>query len=125
MSEFLFVYGTLRRGGANHACLATSPFVGAATTVPPCALYVDDYPYLNPDVPTGPVVGEVYEVTPELLLRLDAFEGVPILYQRARLAVDVGGSGRVDAWVYIRADDTGALVEDGDFLQNDCQPSVE
>lgn len=115
MSEFLFVYGTLRRGGTNHRWLASAPYVGPAVTVAWCGLYVDDYPYLNPNHPVGPVAGEVFKVSHAMLKRLDEFEGVPLLYSRDRLAVLVEGLGALDAWTYVRAARSGRLLEHGDF----------
>jgi gamma-glutamylcyclotransferase (GGCT)/AIG2-like uncharacterized protein YtfP len=84
-STLLFVYGTLKRGGANHRQLAGQNFVGPAQTAPGFRLYdLGDYPGMiaESDDRTG-VAGELWSVDPACLARLDIFEGVPEgLYRR-------------------------------------------
>jgi gamma-glutamylaminecyclotransferase len=74
----LFVYGTLKRGGANHHFLDGQRFVGEARTAPGFRLYdLGGYPGLvaRPDDHDG-VVGEIWSVDPAALVRLDALEGL-------------------------------------------------
>lgn len=88
--ERLFVYGTLMRGGANHALLAGARFRGAARTAPGFAL-VDLGAY--PGMVRGgaaAVAGELFGVDGALLGRLDRFEGHPHLFHRARVALADG-----------------------------------
>ena len=85
MSELLFVYGTLKRGGRNQRQMAGLAFVGPARTQPGFRLYdVGGYPGLvaEPDERNG-VSGEVWSVDAAGLARLDRFEGVAEgLYRR-------------------------------------------
>lgn len=86
MSTLLFVYGTLKRGGMNHAQLASEKFVAPAQTRPGYRLYdVGGFPGLVPDATAPyPIAGELWEVSDTALARLDRFEGVAEnLYTRA------------------------------------------
>lgn len=92
----LFVYGTLRDGGRNARMLAGCAFVRAATT--PGTLYDigGEYPAL---MLYGelPVRGEIWRCPADLLLRLDAFEGVDDgLFRRVGLEVD-----GIPCWTYV------------------------
>lgn len=86
----LFVYGTLKSGCRNHHELAGQTHLGAARTAAGHRLYsLGEYPGLvvAPGHPDG-VQGEVWDVTPAALARLDVFEGVPEgLYRRDRVAL--------------------------------------
>src|SRR5689334_13053835 len=79
----LFVYGSLRSGQENHDRLRGARFLGAAAT--PSGRYhltlLDEYLALI-EGPGPSVKGELYEVTAELLIELDAFEEVPQRYYR-------------------------------------------
>ena len=90
----IFVYGTLRRGGANHARLAGARFVGEGVTAARHALFVGDFPYLA----TGPAVhrvrGEVYAVDAGLLAALDRLEGHPTWYERRPVAIVLDAAAR-------------------------------
>ena len=84
----MFVYGTLKRGGSNHACLAGQAFVGDARTAPGFRLYeLDGYPGMVPEAgDRDGVFGEVWEVDAVCLSHLDALEGVGEgLYLRTRV----------------------------------------
>jgi gamma-glutamylaminecyclotransferase len=74
----VFVYGTLKRGGANHAHLAGQTFVATARTTAGLTLYsLGEYPGLVA-VPsdTDGVTGELWAVDAACLARLDILEGV-------------------------------------------------
>lgn len=74
----LFVYGTLKRGGENHALLAAQQFLGTARTAPGFTLYsLGNYPGLIalPGDQSG-VEGELWRVNPECLARIDDLEGL-------------------------------------------------
>ncbi len=116
----LFVYGTLKRGGANHGWLDGQTFLGPARTGPGVTLYsLGEYPGLvaEPSDREG-VVGELWAVDAACLARLDAFEGVPEkLYAReaVRLAETPPGLSAADAaraqlYRYLRKVDPGARV---------------
>lgn len=83
----LFVYGTLKRGQRNHGLLRVARFLGEAVTVPLYTLLdLGPFPGMIPGGTTA-VHGELYEVEPELLARLDRHEGVPRLYVRTCVAI--------------------------------------
>ena len=76
-STLVGVYGTLKRGHANHgAFLAGSPLVRAGAVRIPFRLFGnEEYPMLVPADEVHPVVVEAYRVDAGTVLRLDAFEG--------------------------------------------------
>ena len=80
--QYLFIYGTLKRGERNHQLLAGESFVGEAITEPHYRLYdCGAHPALVEDEATGQAVrGEVYLVGVETLRRLDVLEDAPRLY---------------------------------------------
>lgn len=71
------VYGTLKRGHANHsAFLAGTPLVRAGPVRIPFRLFGnEEYPMLVPTPEVHPVVVEIYRVDAVTVSRLDAFEG--------------------------------------------------
>lgn len=107
----LFVYGTLQRGESNHEQLAGAKFVQRASTDPEFELVdLGGYPALLEDGNTA-VRGELYQVEPERLAALDAFEEVPVLY--VRRSIRVGGQ-LAEAYVMRRAQAAAApRIEDG------------
>jgi gamma-glutamylaminecyclotransferase len=109
----LFVYGTLLRGEPNHPQLSEASFVRSSRTQPRYELVdLGGYPALLEDGSTA-ISGEVYDVDPELLTRLDEFEEVPELYERRPIhLVD----GAVDAYVMARDRAIGASkIKDGSW----------
>src|SRR5579863_6153971 len=86
----LFVYGSLLRGEANHRLLETAEFVGPAGTPPEYRL-VDLGPYPGLVAAGGTaVLGEVYQVPPGLIPRLDRLEDHPDVYVRSDIRLDDG-----------------------------------
>lgn len=89
-TALVFVYGTLKRGGANAHHLAGQRFVGDTRTEPAYRLHLlpEGYPGLV-EASAGDgcaVEGELWEVDGPCLAHLDALEGTAEgLYRRARV----------------------------------------
>lgn len=102
-SCLLFVYGSLKRGRANHHELAGAEYVQAACTAPRFALrLIGGYPALVPG--SRPVSGELFRVPASALPALDEFEGPA--YVREEIELD--GGGRAEAYLS-RIPNAGAL----------------
>ncbi len=103
--QFVFVYGTLRRGGSDHFRTAGAEFVSSGTI---CGrMYqIDWYPGLVLDPKGDEIRGEVYSVGSELLSALDAFEGLSVgktegsEYRRVQTTVMKQDSQTLSAWVW-------------------------
>ena len=104
-NEFLFAYGSLKKGFDNHKLLQKyTKRVGKASTVSKFAMYEDDfgnYPYLVKE-PITKVIGELYKIRrKELLDKIDEFEGAPEYYKRKKIKVKTHKGVHL-AFVYIR-----------------------
>ncbi len=97
----LFVYGTLKRGGRNHALLAGQEFLGLARTAPRYRLFGRrSYPCLIEDSNGYAVEGELWRIGEAALPGLDEYEGAPLLFERRPVEVE-SEEGRVFAYVYL------------------------
>lgn len=103
--QLAFVYGSLKRGFALHHLLQSQLFLGDAVTQPRYRLFdLGEYPGLV-EWPEGLAIrGEVYQVDPECLCRLDAAEGVAeSLYVRRPIALQTTfADANADAWFWLR-----------------------
>lgn len=128
--DYLFVYGTLRRGSKSemYRLLARcADFMDDATYQG--KLYrVDYYPGMIPSDHTQDVVhGEVYRLRrPDIVLsRLDEYEECgpgfpePTEYVRRKEYVKLRSGEIISAWVYLfnRPTEGLELIQRGDFLQ--------
>jgi gamma-glutamylcyclotransferase (GGCT)/AIG2-like uncharacterized protein YtfP len=90
----LFVYGSLKRGQANHRELSAARFIATVRTAPTFALRdIAGYPALVPG--DRAISGELYELPRQSLPRLDEFEGEGYLRETIELA------GGIEALAYI------------------------
>jgi len=88
----VFVYGSLQRGQGNHRMMNGARFVERALTTAAFELFdLGAFPAMTTRGRTS-IAGELYEVTDELLERLDRFEGCPTLYQRETISLKDGAS---------------------------------
>lgn len=106
-NEYLFVYGSLKKGFDNHRLLDKyAKRVGKAFTVRKFGMFEDNfgnYPYLVPE-PIYKIEGELYQISRrELLEEIDEFEGSPDYYQREKIKVKTH-KGVKFAYAYIRVD---------------------
>ncbi len=109
---YLFVYGTLKRGGSRHSLLKGCPFLGHALAKG-FALY--DLPGMVPG--DGIVRGEVYEVPEKLLKELDWVEATPFLFRRELIEVVLEDHTplRAHTYLYNREVEGAALVPSGEW----------
>jgi len=113
--HYLFVYGTLKRGGSRHWILDGFPFLGRAKAKG-FVLY-DLGPYPAMVYGDGVVYGEVYEVSDEAIKALDWVEGVPVLYRRELIEVVLENGLPLKAWAYIYNGNVKGYprIEDGEW----------
>ena len=99
----VFVYGTLKLGEVNSYLLASSKFLGKATSLFDMAMTngAGSYPYCYGEHPDGcEIEGELYQVTDTVLKTLDILEGYPTHYTRKE-HLFIADSGVETAWIYI------------------------
>lgn len=119
ITDLLFVYGTLRRGGSAQALLGEAVASGAARYQG--RLYdLGPFPAAVPsDDPADIVHGELYAFPREegaaLLPRLDRYEG-PDFRRERTLVTSASGEPR-ESWIYLYARDVAGLtrIAAGDY----------
>lgn len=94
MPHLMFVYGTLKRGFANHSALQGATYVADATTVE-CYPMIVQGQYFSPVMIPEPgqgqrIVGELWEVDDAKLAELDRLETthLPTGYHRTSIVVE-------------------------------------
>lgn len=104
MKQHVFVYGTLKRGYANHFLLADAQYLGDSELEGFELWDLGSYPGIRPSPrETARVHAELYETDSQILARLDALEDYfgpndqRNLYDRIRTS-DTNGKS---AWVYV------------------------
>jgi gamma-glutamylcyclotransferase (GGCT)/AIG2-like uncharacterized protein YtfP len=128
-SEFIFVYGTLRRGSwTDSSRLLSEQCEYISEGCIHGRLYeVDGYPGLvlshNPE---EKVFGDVYSIGKDrsILARLDRYEECaedcpePHEYSRVKIGVELNGGRSIAAWVYLYNPDVSGLkrIESGCYL---------
>ncbi|MFD1773430.1 gamma-glutamylcyclotransferase family protein [Paenibacillus rhizophilus] len=118
--ELVFVYGTLRQGEENHHLLCNArPIALMAQSKGVLMDTRQGYPAMVQEG-SGVVAGELYEMPPEVLARLDELEdyygqGNPANeYERIR-AVVTTDSGQQEAWVYVYLERGQDVIAGGDW----------
>ncbi|MCA1614251.1 MAG: gamma-glutamylcyclotransferase [Acidobacteria bacterium] len=97
--HLVFVYGTLRRGGARPMSIRFPGSKFMADAEVSGGLYdLGAYPGLLLSESDSPVIGEVYEVDDEVLNELDDFEA-STHYRRQQVEISVG-TRRMTGWTY-------------------------
>ena len=101
--EFVFVYGTLKREFANHHLLVDSIYLGVSYTLRRFTLAMDKYhiPYMI-DIANTRIRGELYQVDPSCLAKLDKFENVPKYYYRQKIVVRDRYQTLWTCWSYLQ-----------------------
>jgi gamma-glutamylcyclotransferase (GGCT)/AIG2-like uncharacterized protein YtfP len=111
-SHYLFVYGTLRKQFGNHNLLKDQQLVGCGFTNKNSFFMARNklhgFPVVffdNREETRAKIYGEVYKVSPEVLLDLDELEANGVMYKRLPLTVDYyqkeGGVKQARCWMYL------------------------
>lgn len=112
-NHLVFVYGTLKEGYRNNACLHNSKFVGYASTnnrfnmlrttnskAPFPVVFADGRPER-----AGAIFGEVYSCPPSTVRDLDYLESNGTVYKRRLTPIVIANNNRTfkhtHAWMYI------------------------
>lgn len=122
----LFVYGTLRRDrDMQHTRFSQDGEVLGLGRIRGTMYNLGAFPGVQP-MGAGKVTGQVIDFSDldrnewgKYLGRTDAYEGVPHLYRREQVVVEMEGGDFVEAWVYYfnqNADDF-ALIPSGNWLE--------
>ncbi len=125
MTNYLFVYGTLRKyanSQAKRLLTDNAQYLGEGKIK--AKLYrVSWYPAavaLNKKDEPAFVIGDVFRLNPshETLKMLDEYEEVPVLYERTIVKVQMNSGAHLDAWVYLYKQSVQHLseIKSGDFL---------
>lgn len=95
----LFVYGTLRKGGANDITklYPTAVFAGLAT-VRGLLYDMGDYPAIILDDRADPIAGEIYDIADATLSQLDLFE-IDAGYRRMQIEISPSGVTTM-CWIF-------------------------
>lgn len=74
----VFVYGTLRKSGANHHIISNSPCIQARYILKGYCLYDEQhgYPYMIEGAKNDQVIGEIYSINQQTMIQLDILEDV-------------------------------------------------
>ncbi len=128
--EYLFVYGSLRRGCDTemaHLLRQESSFAGEASLQGKMYRVADFPGVVDSKTPDHRVAGEVVRLNEPrtILALLDAYEGCEDLdrqrsplYKRERRTATLSNGSTLECWVYLYARAVGdlSLIESGDFL---------
>ena len=123
MTNFLFVYGTLRHGQNNEM----SDFLKQHSSYESLGQFqgklyqVDYYPgaveSTNSD---DSVIGDIYRLNDveTVLTKLDEYEEAPTEYQRVERQIKSSKGEILNCWIYLYNEDTSSLkqIVTGDFL---------
>lgn len=102
-TQFVAVYGTLKRGFGNHRLLAVdgAEFVDTGKTAERYPLLVNGLPYLHKVPGVGHNVRvEVYSVDDPTMATLDRLEGHPNFYCREQIDIITDSGETIQAWIY-------------------------
>ena len=96
----LAVYGTLKKGFGNYLSdLQNATYLGRVTTIKKYRLVIVGYPCLLPFNGEGhQIVVDLFEIDTSTLIKIDALEEHPRVYQRKKITMSNGAS----AWIYFR-----------------------
>ena len=84
----LFVYGTLMRHLSNHNYLKSSLYLGECSTFDKYVILIDgSIPYLSTSKNIYHIKGELYEVSDDILKKIDELEDEGNWYKRKNLKI--------------------------------------
>ena len=112
--QLVFVYGTLRRGEENHRMIVGNTILGNTLTDERYTMYdLGEYPAVIQNGKSA-IIGEVYDISTDLLATLDKLEECPDYYRRLYIDTPYG-----KAWMYVLSrlpDAYDCKIDSGDWV---------
>ena len=110
---FIFVYGTLKKGYGLNSTLQEPDAIFIKTTIPAKPLFdlvdLGHFPGLIPGF--FYVLGELYDVSPRIIQRLDWLEGHPDFYYRSPITIQGPKAVLLEAETYFIKNPHYPLIE--------------
>jgi len=106
-------------GYNNHRLLLSSEFIDEGRTVNDFALYANGIPYVSDNEQVSQIYGELYLVSPRILLTLDMLEGHPSWYKRKKVPIETLNGKIYNAWLYFNETKTDNLITSGDYADKE------
>lgn len=107
-TELFFIYGTLKRGMRNNCIMkdASAEFISKVKTSKKYSMFDlgHGFPYLQ-DNPRSVIHGELWKVRKSEIKKLDYFEGVPELYKKGKISVELESTVWDDVNTYFITDE--------------------
>jgi gamma-glutamylcyclotransferase (GGCT)/AIG2-like uncharacterized protein YtfP len=102
MTDYLFVYGTLKEGGINHSCLFDCKFIDSGVCPNSVLADLGAFPGLVFTQDTEHVKGEIYQASNigRSLQLLDYLEGNGRLFERVCADITANSGIVYPCWVY-------------------------
>lgn len=105
ITEYAFVYGTLKKGFPNNTFLQDedTQFIGDATTKQNGFLMISlgPFPAVLEYNSNYKISGEIYKVTKKTLDNLDYLESNGSLYTRKKKEFILSSGKTIEAWIYL------------------------
>lgn len=103
--EYLFVYGSLKKGFDNHTVLKEANYISKAKTIDKFVMYKEEdrnYPYIVKNEIIGQSIeGELYQITrKDVLKKIDEFEDVPRYFKHEIISIKTR-SKKIKARTYV------------------------
>ncbi len=99
MTDYLFVYGSLKKGKKLHYLISELNFIGRGILRGFDMYLVSWYPAVVKG--SGKVFGEIYEINEEVLKILDKVEDEGKLYNRTVVNIETEWGELLPAYIYI------------------------
>ena len=101
-SQYIFVYGSLKRGFPLERYLVGCEFISPGKLEGASLLNLGAYPALILCRPSTGVLGEIYKLGgATLLTMLDAVENEGLMYKRVQMEVHTPPAEKLTCWVYV------------------------
>ena len=117
ITNLIFVYGTLQSGCGNNRLLHNCNLLGKAETDEEYYMSISgSVPFVNKNIHTTKIQGEVYEVADiDSFVQIDSLESHPEWYKREVINVNLGGK-LIKAWIYFNNETSNKIsINDGNY----------
>ena len=99
-NNYLFVYGTLKRGFGNNSLLQDADYICTAVSVDKYNISGHGFPCAHPNENGKLLQGEIFLLSKSEFILTDRLEGNGSFYNR-EIRTFISEGKKIDAWIYI------------------------